>query len=166
MSERDARIIRLELNGAPVTMTVEPRETLADALRRQHGTRGVRLGCEHGACGACTVLLDGSSARSCLLFAVQTDGSRVDTAEGLAESNPVYQRLVRVLSESNAFQCGFCATGMLVTATELLNSEPCPDEARIRDRLAGNLCRCTGYQSIVAGVARAAVQPAESEVSS
>jgi carbon-monoxide dehydrogenase small subunit len=148
--------IRLTLNGAEVHLSAEPRETLADALRRTQGTRSVRLGCEHGACGACTVLVDGRTARSCLLFAVQASGLDVRTAEGLAVQGEAFGDLADRLAKHNAFQCGFCATGMLLSAGELLAEGGEPDEAEVRDRLAGNLCRCTGYQRLVDTVLNAA----------
>ncbi|QWF20040.1 (2Fe-2S)-binding protein [Nocardioides sp. LMS-CY] len=147
--------VRLAVNGSDVELRVEPRETLADALRRTQGTRSVRLGCEHGACGACTVRLDGRTVRSCLVFAIQAEGAQVETAEGLAAHDACFQRLQESFACGNAFQCGFCATGMLMTASELLAEEPRPDADSVRERLAGNLCRCTGYESIVAGVLRA-----------
>lgn len=155
--------VRLTVNGDEVELRVESRETLADALRRTRSTRSVRLGCEHGACGACTVRLDGRTVRSCLIFAIQTEGARVETAEGLADRDPGFQRLQESLACGNSFQCGFCATGMLMTAAELLEEEPRPDAALVRERLAGNLCRCTGYQSIVDGVLRAVAPTSEDE---
>ncbi|GAW49150.1 MULTISPECIES: (2Fe-2S)-binding protein [unclassified Nocardioides] len=139
------------VNGQPATLVAEPRESLADALRRCAGTRSVRLGCEHGACGACTVLVDGRTARSCLMLAAQVDGGEVRTVEALV-GDARFEAFVDGLVQRNAFQCGFCATGMLNVMWELFGEVPCPTEEQLRSRLSGNLCRCTGYQSIVRAV--------------
>lgn len=147
--------IALTVNGAPVTGTVEPRQSLADFLREHLGLTGTHLGCEHGACGACTVLLDGAAARSCLVFAVQAEGAQVVTVEGLANGEAL-SPLQRAFRTHHALQCGFCTPGFLVAATALLaeNPDPTPDE--VRAALSGHLCRCTGYIGIVVAVLAAA----------
>jgi carbon-monoxide dehydrogenase small subunit len=147
--------VELTVNGAVHRGSVEPRRTLADFLREDLGLTGTHLGCEHGVCGACTVLVDGEPARSCLMLAVQARGADVLTIEGLAlggELNPLQQ----AMWDSHGFQCGFCTPGFLMQITALLNESPDPTEAEIREALSGNLCRCTGYESIVNGVLRAA----------
>lgn len=147
--------IELTVNGAVHRGSVEPRRTLADFLREDLGLTGTHLGCEHGVCGACTVLVDGEPARSCLMLAVQARGADVLTIEGLAlggELNPLQQ----AMWDSHGFQCGFCTPGFLMQITALLSESPDPTEAEIREALSGNLCRCTGYESIVNGVLRAA----------
>lgn len=157
--------VELVVNGEPARARVEARRSLADALRDDLGLTGTHLGCEHGVCGSCTVLLDGEPVRSCLVLAVQVDGRSVTTVEGLAglapgrDLHPVQQGAL----ERHAFQCGFCTPGMLMSAAALLAEEPDPDDATIREALGGNLCRCTGYESIVAGVRRAAELLAEDE---
>jgi carbon-monoxide dehydrogenase small subunit len=146
--------VRLTVNGAPVEREVEARLSLADFLRQDLGLTGTHVGCEHGVCGACTVLLDGRSARSCLLLAAQLDGARVTTIEGLtpAEGPSPLQEAFRAC---HAMQCGFSTPGMIVASTELLTATPAPDEAEIREALAGNLCMCTGYVNIVRAVTAA-----------
>jgi len=146
--------VRLTVNGAPVEREVEARLSLADFLRQDLGLTGTHVGCEHGVCGACTVLLDGRSARSCLLLAAQLEGARVTTIEGLtpAEGPSPLQEAFRAC---HAMQCGFCTPGMIVASTELLTATPAPDEAEIREALAGNLCMCTGYVNIVRAVTAA-----------
>jgi len=146
--------VRLTVNGAPVEREVAARLSLADFLRQDLGLTGTHVGCEHGVCGACTVLLDGRSARSCLLLAAQLDGARVTTIEGLtpAEGPSPLQEAFRAC---HAMQCGFCTPGMIVASTELLTATPAPDEAEIREALAGNLCMCTGYVNIVRAVTAA-----------
>jgi carbon-monoxide dehydrogenase small subunit len=147
--------IELTVNGAARRGSVEPRRTLADFLREDLGLTGTHLGCEHGVCGACTVLVDGEPARSCLMLAVQARGADVLTIEGLAlggQLNPLQQAMM----DSHGFQCGFCTPGFLMQITALLSDSPDPTEAEIREGLSGNLCRCTGYESIVNGVLRAA----------
>jgi carbon-monoxide dehydrogenase small subunit len=143
------------VNGVRRAATVDARTNLADLLRTAFGLTGTHLGCEHGVCGACTVLLDGASARSCLVFAWQVDERAVTTVEGLADGAPM-SPLQQACWESHSFQCGFCTPGMLVVATELLAANPNPTEQEVREGLSGNICRCTGYDSIVAGVLRAA----------
>jgi len=151
----EKRKIALTVNGTRYEEEVEVRVTLADFLRHQLGLTGTHLGCEHGVCGACTILLDGSSARSCLMFAVQADGCRVDTVEGLGSSDQL-SPLQEVFREHHALQCGFCTPGMLMTAYDFLRSNPRPSEEEIREGLSAVLCRCTGYQSIVRAVMAAA----------
>jgi carbon-monoxide dehydrogenase small subunit len=152
--------VRFEVNGKPVSVTVEPRTTLADCLRHQLRLTGTHLGCEHGVCGACTVLVDGAAVRSCLMLAVQAEGSKVVTVEGLSEDADLTP-LQKSFRKHHALQCGFCTPGMITTAHALLSEEPDCDAARVRDVLSGNLCRCTGYISIVEAVldAREAYKP-------
>ena len=147
--------VELSVNGEARRARVEARRSLAELLRDDLGLTGTHLGCEHGVCGSCTVLLDGEPVRSCLTLAVQATGRAVTTVEGLAvgdDLHPVQQGCL----ECHSFQCGFCTPGVLVTAAALLDEVPDPDEATIREALSGNLCRCTGYESIVEGVLRAA----------
>ena len=141
--------ITLKVNDAEYAISVEPRRTLADALRDDCGLTGTHLGCEHGACGACTVLVDGEPTRSCLVFAVQADGCRVDTVEGLAGDGPGLHPLQEAFRARHALQCGFCTPGILMTLVAYLRLHPAPSETEIREALSGNLCRCTGYQHIV-----------------
>ena len=148
MTERE---IELTVNGAARRGTAEVRTTLADFLREELGLTGTHLGCEHGACGACTVLVDGAAIRSCLMLAVQAGGADVVTVEGLADGDRLHP-VQQAFWESYAFQCGFCTPGFVMSTLALLRENPEVDEAEIRDALSGNLCRCTGYQSIVDGV--------------
>ena len=156
------RTIRLTVNGTDFERQVEPRRLLADFLREDLGLTGTHIGCEHGVCGACTVLLDGDSARSCLTLAVQADEAKVMTVEGLGSVESLHP-LQRAFRAHHALQCGFCTPGMLMTALDLLRKHPSPTEREIRDGLSGNLCRCTGYEHIVRAVraAAAAVGPKE-----
>lgn len=140
--------LTLSVNGEEVTRLVEPRETLADFLRRELGLTGTHAGCEMGVCGACLVMLDGLPVHACLVFAVQAQGTRVETVEGLTQSAAIAD-LQRVFHERNALQCGFCTPGMLVAAQGLLNREAMPSRDEIRDALSGNYCRCTGYEAII-----------------
>ena len=149
------RTIRTTVNGAAVEREVEPRRLLADFLREDLGLTGVHVGCEHGVCGACTILLDGDSARSCLTLAVQADGAEVETVEGLGTVDALHP-LQRAFREHHALQCGFCTPGMLMAALDLLRRRPSPTEREVREGLAGNLCRCTGYEHIVRAVRAAA----------
>ena len=143
------RSISLSVNGKRYEREVETRLTLADFLRHELELTGTHLGCEHGVCGACTVLLNGISARSCLTFAVQADGCEITTVEGLAAPDGELNVLQRAFQENHGLQCGFCTPGMLMTLTELLRDNPNPTEDEVRDVLTGNLCRCTGYTGIV-----------------
>ena len=151
------RTVRLTVNGAAFEREVEPRRLLADFLREDLGLTGTHVGCEHGVCGACTVILDGASARSCLTLAVQADGAAVTTVEGLGSVESLHP-LQRAFREHHALQCGFCTPGMLMTALDLLRNHPSPTEREIRDGLSGNLCRCTGYEHIVRAVRAAAAE--------
>ena len=147
--------IRLRVNGQEFERTVEARRSLADVLRDDLDLTGTHLGCEHGVCGACTVLLHGEAVRSCLLLAVQCDGAELTTVEGLAQGAQLHP-LQEAFQAEHGLQCGFCTPGMLLSALAFLRETPHPTEAEVRQALSGNLCRCTGYQSIVAAVLRAA----------
>ena len=149
--------LELLINGTRRQVEVEPRMTLVDCLRHKLELTGTHVGCEHGVCGACTVLVDGNAVRACLMLAVQTDGSEVETVEGLADGENL-SPLQASFRKHHALQCGFCTPGMLMSAHALLTAEPDADAERIREVLSGNLCRCTGYLSIIAAVldARAA----------
>jgi aerobic carbon-monoxide dehydrogenase small subunit len=150
--------VSVTVNGLARHGGVEPRRTLADFLREDCGLTGTHLGCEHGVCGACTVMMDGRAVRSCLVFAVQADGSAVATVEGLADGDeltPVQQ----AFRDEHGLQCGFCTPGFIVSATAFLAEHPDPTDDEIREGLSGNLCRCTGYQGIIRAVHRAAGQP-------
>lgn len=151
----EPREIRIEVNGIEVRGSADPRMTLADFLR-ERGLTGTHIGCEHGVCGSCTVLMDGRSVRSCLLFAVQAEGHSFQTVEGLASGNGELHPVQRAFIDKHALQCGFCTPGFLLTVVELLDEIPDPTEAEIRERLSGNLCRCTGYQNIVEAIRYAA----------
>jgi aerobic carbon-monoxide dehydrogenase small subunit len=152
------RPIRLSVNGNPTEAIVEPRMTLADFLRERCGLTGTHLGCEHGVCGACTVLLDGAAVRSCLVFAVQADGMDVSTVEGVASEDGELSPVQSALRECHGLQCGFCTPGFVMSITALLRDKPNPSDEEIREGLSGNLCRCTGYQGIVNAVRLAADQ--------
>jgi carbon-monoxide dehydrogenase small subunit len=143
--------LAFELNGKAVQADVEPRMTLADCLRHELRQTGTHVGCEHGVCGACTVIVNGAAVRSCLMLAVQADGARVLTVEGLSQGDTLSPLQVS-FRKHHALQCGFCTPGMLTTAHALLSEEPHADKARIREVLSGNLCRCTGYIPIVEAV--------------
>jgi carbon-monoxide dehydrogenase small subunit len=147
--------VTVTVNGVVRSATVETRRTLADFLREELSLTGTHLGCEHGVCGSCTVLVNGASARSCLMLAVQANGAEVTTIEGLLDGSTmgVLQEACR---DSHAFQCGYCTPGFLMTATELLTESPHPTEIEVREAISGNLCRCTGYESIVQGILLAA----------
>jgi aerobic-type carbon monoxide dehydrogenase small subunit (CoxS/CutS family) len=140
--------IQLQVNGSASDLDVLPRTTLCDCLRQDIGLTGTHAGCEHGVCGACTVIVDGYAVRSCLTLAVQADGCSVITVEGLADG-PALSPLQRAFSKHHGLQCGFCTPGMLTTLHALFTEDPWADEARIRDVLSGNLCRCTGYVPII-----------------
>ena len=141
----------LIVNGRRYALEVEPRRTLADALREDCGLTGTHLGCEHGVCGACTVIVDGAPVRSCLMFAAQADGKKIRTVEGLAQGDRLHP-MQQAFMDHHGLQCGFCTPGMITTAHVLLSEEPDCDAARVREVLSGNLCRCTGYISIVEAV--------------
>jgi aerobic-type carbon monoxide dehydrogenase small subunit (CoxS/CutS family) len=152
----DAHLIAITVNGTRHEVAVEPRRTLADVLRHDLGYTGTHLGCEHGICGACTVLVDGEPTRSCLVFGVQADDCAVETVEGLASGDGALNPLQEAFSEHHALQCGFCTPGFLMLATALLRDTPDPTDDEIRDAMASNICRCTGYQSILEAVRAAA----------
>jgi len=147
--------VSLEVNGMRFEGEVEPRKTLADFLREDLGFTGVNLGCEHGVCGACSVLLDGAVVRSCILFAVQADGAKITTIEGLAKGEKLHP-IQQAFLDHHALQCGFCTPGMVLAAVDLLKRCPHPSEMQIREALSGNLCMCTGYVNIVRAVSAAA----------
>ncbi len=140
--------IRLTVNGEEFSESVESRKTLVDFLRETLGLTGSHVGCEHGVCGACTVRVDGAIVRGCLMLAVQCDGSRIETIEGVADSGAIAD-LQRAFAARNALQCGFCTPGMLLTAAQLLDDGGVPSRETIRAQLSGNYCRCTGYHAIV-----------------
>jgi carbon-monoxide dehydrogenase small subunit len=146
--------VAFEVNGKPVAVEVEPRTSLADCLRGQLRLTGTHLGCEHGVCGACTVIVDGEAVRSCLMLAVQAEGSKVITVEGLSQEEGLTP-LQTAFKKHHALQCGFCTPGILTTAHALLSDEPEASEERIRSVLSGNLCRCTGYIPIVEAILEA-----------
>ena len=149
--------IQLTVNGRRVRQLVEARLLLSDFLRGTLGLTGTHVGCEHGVCGACTVMVDGVSARSCLMLAAQTDGCTVQTVEGLG-SMQAMSPLQQAFQQCHGLQCGFCTPGMLITATDMLANDHPADEAAVREGLSGNLCRCTGYQHIVQAVMQVAMQ--------
>jgi carbon-monoxide dehydrogenase small subunit len=148
--------IEIEVNGSPVHAVVEDRRLLLDFLRDDLRLTGTHAGCEHGACGACTVHLDGHAVRSCLLFAAQANGHSVTTIEGVGSYPDDLHPVQQGFWECHGLQCGFCTPGMIMASIDLLNEIPNPTEEQIRERLAGNICRCTGYQNIVAAVRQAA----------
>jgi len=154
--------VRFTVNGEPVRVSVEARKTLADALREDLGLTGTHVGCEHGVCGACTVLVDGTAVRACLLFAVQLDGAEITTIEGLSPADGSLSPVQEAFRNCHGLQCGFCTPGFVVTVTALLAENPAPTDDELRHGLAGNLCRCTGYQGIVAA-AREAAGPVATE---
>lgn len=148
--------IQLSVNGTPTEAVVEARLTLADFLREGCGLTGTHLGCEHGVCGACTVLLNGAAVRSCLVFAVQADGMEVDTVEGVAAADGELSPVQAAMRDCHGLQCGFCTPGFVMSITVLLRDNPDPTDEQIREGLSGNVCRCTGYQGIVNAVRLAA----------
>jgi carbon-monoxide dehydrogenase small subunit len=148
------RAISCRINGRAVDARVEVRRTLSDFIRDDVGLTGTHLGCEHGVCGACTVILDGRAVRSCLMLAVQADGAEIGTIEGLADGDALHP-IQQAMHECHGFQCAFCAPGFLMTTLALLESNPEPTRDEIRAELSGNLCRCTGYHTILDGVERA-----------
>ena len=152
------RTIRLSVNGQTYEGTVEPRTSLADFLRDGLDLTGTHVGCEHGVCGACTVLLDGEPVRGCLVLAIQLDGASITTVEGLADGERLHP-LQQAFWDHHGLQCGFCTPGILLTAKALLDDNPDPTDAEIREAIAGNLCRCTGYHFIVEAIRAAAAAP-------
>jgi carbon-monoxide dehydrogenase small subunit len=147
--------IALRVNGEVRSADVEPRESLADCLREHLGLTGTHLGCEHGVCGACTVIVDGRTARACLMLAVEADGGDITTVEGLAAGEALHP-VQQAFMEEHGLQCGFCTPGFVVTLYQLFRERPGADEAEIREHLGGNLCRCTGYQNILVAALKAA----------
>jgi aerobic-type carbon monoxide dehydrogenase small subunit (CoxS/CutS family) len=154
----DKRSIELTVNGKRYQGLAEPRLILADFLRDELDLTGTHLGCEHGVCGACTVLLDGQAVRSCLMLAVQAEGHELQTVEGLASADGTLHPIQEAFAQDHALQCGFCTPGFLMAIAEYLEEDPDPQEEDVRQRLSGNLCRCTGYQNIVKAVIDAAKQ--------
>jgi carbon-monoxide dehydrogenase small subunit len=152
---KDLRAVSVTVNGKRYERTVESRVSLADFLRHELGLTGTHLGCEHGVCGACTVLVGGHTARACLMLAVQADQLEVATVEGLAQA-PELNTLQQAFWDKHGLQCGFCTPGVLMTLTELLAENPAPTEVEVRDALSGHLCRCTGYHNIVVAAMEAA----------
>jgi len=149
--------VTVNVNGERVTRALEPRQSLVDFLREELELTGSHVGCEHGVCGACTVRIDGEIARGCLTLAVQADGAEVETIEGISESGEIAD-LQDMFLRLNAIQCGFCSPGMLITAAELLARNPAPERNQIREFIAGNFCRCTGYQTIVDAIEAVATE--------
>ena len=149
------RAVSLTVNGKRYTGQAEPRKLLADFIREDLGLTGTHLGCEHGVCGACTILMDGATVRSCLLFAIQADGAELITVEGLAKGDQLHP-IQEAFWDAHGLQCGFCTPGFLITTLAFLRENSSPSEREIREALAGNLCRCTGYQNIVKAVQLAA----------
>lgn len=154
----EPRLVRVVVNGEAREAAVEARTTLADFLRDSLGLTGTHVGCEHGVCGVCTVLVDGQAVRSCLMLAVQADGSEIMTVEGLAGPEGRLHPIQQAFTDEHALQCGFCTPGFLMAVHELLENNPSPTEEEIRDVLGGQLCRCTGYQGILRAVHVAAVE--------
>jgi aerobic carbon-monoxide dehydrogenase small subunit len=152
----DRRSVTVSVNGQSYTREVETRLTLADFIRHELMLTGTHLGCEHGVCGACTILLDGQSARSCLMLAVQAEGREITTVEGIARGEDELHPLQQAFMDNHGLQCGFCTPGMLTTLIEFLRDNPDPTEREVREAISGNLCRCTGYQGIVAAALDAA----------
>jgi aerobic-type carbon monoxide dehydrogenase small subunit (CoxS/CutS family) len=148
--------IAVTVNGTPYRRTVESRLLLSDFLRHELLLAGTHVGCEHGVCGACTVIVDGAAVRSCLMFAAQADGHSISTVEGLAPDPDHLHPLQESMRDCHGLQCGYCTPGILMTMKAFLDETPSPDEAQIREALSGNLCRCTGYQHIVEAMALAA----------
>ncbi|WP_327658952.1 MULTISPECIES: (2Fe-2S)-binding protein [unclassified Streptomyces] len=161
MADPDPVDTHVRVNGTVRRASVPPRLTLADFLRVNCGLTGTHLGCEHGVCGACTVLLDGEAVRACLVFAVQADAAEVTTVEGMSGDDGQLSTVQAAFREKHALQCGFCTPGLIVSVTAFLAENPKPTDEEIREALTGNLCRCTGYQGIVDAV-RAAAEEATS----
>jgi len=154
MSE-DPRLVRLTVNGVEHAAEAEPRLLLSDFLRHRLGLTGTHVGCEHGVCGACTVLVDGAPTRACLMFAVQAEGSSVTTIEGLAPDGDALHPVQQAFHEQHAMQCGFCTPGFVLSTVALLEEKPDADDDELLDALSGNLCRCTGYRNIIAAARQA-----------
>lgn len=152
----DQRTISVTINGESYERTVETRLTLVDFIRHEVLLTGTHVGCEHGVCGACTILLNGRTARSCLMLAVQADGQEILTVEGIAPNDDELHPLQQAFQDNHGLQCGFCTPGMLTTLLEFLKDNPDPTEREVREAISGNLCRCTGYQGIVAAALDAA----------
>jgi carbon-monoxide dehydrogenase small subunit len=152
---QEYRSVEITVNGQTYNKQVEPRRLLSDFLREDLDLRGTHVGCEHGICGACTVLMNGNTVRSCLMFAVQANGAEITTIEGLAKNGELHP-LQEGFWENHGLQCGFCTPGFLLSACELLERNPDPTEKEVREGLSGNMCRCTGYQHIVESVLAAA----------
>ena len=150
--------VGLTVNGVPRRVRVEPRKTLADTLREDLRLTGTHVGCEHGVCGACTVFLDGQAVRSCLMFAVQAEGTEITTIEGLADETGGLSPVQRAFRECHGLQCGFCTPGFIMSVTAFLRDNPDPTDDELRDGLSGNLCRCTGYQGIIRAAKTAAAE--------
>ena len=148
----DVHPVRVTVNGTEHELAVESRRTLADMLRHDLGYTGTHVGCEHGICGACTILVDGRAVRSCLLFAAQAEGTSIVTVEGLAQPDGELNDLQKSFRSHHALQCGFCTAGILASATQFLTEQPNPSEHEVREMLSGHLCRCTGYEPIVEAI--------------
>ena len=160
----ETRSVVLNVNGTSRTISVEPRKTLADAIREDLRLTGTHLGCEHGVCGACTVLFDGEVVRSCLLFAVQAEGAEITTIEGIGDGDALHP-MQRAFSEYHGLQCGFCTPGMILAGIDVLSRNPDPSRQEIREEMGGNICRCTGYQKIVESIQAAAAEMSKEGVS-
>jgi aerobic carbon-monoxide dehydrogenase small subunit len=156
MTGEGLHLVRFMVNGTLREARVPARRLLSDCLRHELRLTGTHVGCEHGVCGACTILVDGEPARSCLMLAVTADGAELTTVEGLAGPDGTLSPVQQAFTECHGLQCGFCTPGFLTTVTAALRGNPSPDEAQAREMVGGNLCRCTGYQNIVASVLRAA----------
>jgi carbon-monoxide dehydrogenase small subunit len=151
---RNLMILRVVVNGGKREADVEPRLLLSDFIRQDLGLTGTHVGCEHGVCGACTILFDGEPARSCIMLAVQADGHAIQTVEALAPDATTLNPLQEAFRDAHGLQCGFCTPGILMTMSAFLRDNPAPSEGQVRDALSANLCRCTGYQHIVEAVTR------------
>ena len=155
-TSNNSRLIKLTVNGVLYERKVEPRVTLVDFIRGELGITGTHVGCEHGVCGACTVIFDGQPVRSCIMLAVQADSHSVQTVEGMSSGKQLHP-IQQAFWENFGLQCGFCTPGFLLTVQDLLSRNPDPTDTEIREELSGNICRCTGYQSIIAAVKQAAI---------
>jgi aerobic-type carbon monoxide dehydrogenase small subunit (CoxS/CutS family) len=156
MAQSNLKTISLTINGKDYSLAVEPRMLLSDVIRDELELTGTHVGCEHGICGACTIMMDGRPVRSCLVFGIQADKSEIVTVEGLANSDGTLHPLQEAFWEKHGLQCGFCTPGFLITANHFLEENPNPSREEIREGISGNLCRCTGYQNIVDAVESAA----------